>query len=43
MSFKSTDVGHTSGGCSPIPLQNSQDGKTLTVKAKDLEAGMKYF
>lgn len=43
MSFKSTDVGHVSGGCSPIPLKNSQDGKTLVVKAKDLEEGAKYF
>lgn len=43
MSFKSTDIGHISGGCSPIPLQNSQDGKTLTVKVKDLEEGAKYF
>jgi hypothetical protein len=43
MSFNSTDVGHISVGCSPIPLQNSQDGKTLTVKAKDLEDGAKYF
>jgi hypothetical protein len=43
MSFKSTDVGHISGGCSPIPLENSQDGKTLIVKAKDLEAGVKFF
>lgn len=43
MSFRSTDVGHISGGCSPIPLKNSQDGKTLVVKAKDLEEGAKYF
>jgi hypothetical protein len=43
MSFRSTDVGHITGGCSPIPLENSQDGKTLTVKAKDLEAGVQYF
>jgi len=43
MSFRSTDVGHISGGCSPIPLKNSQDGKTLTVQAKDLEEGAKYF
>ena len=43
MSFKSTDVGHVSGGCSPIPLKNSQDGKTLVVKAKDLEESEKYF
>lgn len=43
MSFKSTDVGHISGGCSPIPLKNSQDGKMLVVKAKDLEEGAKYF
>jgi len=43
MGFKSTDVGHIRGGCSPIPLQNSQDGTTLTVKAKDLEEGAKFF
>lgn len=43
MSFRSTDVGHVSGGCSPIPLKNSQDGKALVVKAKDLEEGAKYF
>ena len=43
MGFRSTDVGHISRGCSPIPLQNDQDGKTLTVKVKDLEEGTKYF
>lgn len=43
MSFRSTDVGTISGGCSPIPLRNSQDGTTLIVKAKDLEEGAKYF
>jgi len=43
MSFRSTDVGHITGGCSPIPLKNSQDVKTVVVKAKDLEEGAKYF
>jgi hypothetical protein len=43
MSFKSTDVGHVTGGCSPIPLKNSQDGKTLVVQAKDLEESARYF
>jgi len=43
MGFKSTDVGHVTGGCSPIPVKNSQDGKTLTVKASELESGVKYF
>jgi hypothetical protein len=43
MGFKSTDVGRITGGCSPIPLKNSQDGKTLTMKVKDLEEGAKYF
>ena len=43
MGFKSTDVGHVTGGCSPIPLRNSQDGKTLVVKAADLETGVQYF
>ncbi len=43
MSFRSTDVGHVTGGCSPIPLRNSQDGTTMIVKASDLEEGVKYF
>jgi hypothetical protein len=43
MAFKSQDIGKVSGGCNPVPLQNTQDGKTLTVKASDLEAGVKYF
>ena len=43
MAFPSTRVGKISGGCSPIPVTNTQDGKTLTVKAKDLEEGAKYF
>ncbi len=43
MGFKSTDVGHITGGCSPIPLRNSQDSAKLVVKAKDLEEGVKYF
>jgi len=43
MSFKSTDVGHVTGGCSPIPLKNTQDGKMLVVKVQDLESGVKYF
>jgi len=43
MGFESTDVGHITGGCSPIPLRNSQDGKTLVVQAKDLVEGAKYF
>jgi uncharacterized membrane protein len=43
MSFKSSDIGKVSGGCNPVPLQNTQDGKTLAVKAGDLEAGVKYF
>ncbi len=43
MGFKSTEVGNITGGCSPIPLKNSQDGTTLVVKAKDLEEGVKYF
>jgi len=43
MGFKSTDVGHVTGGCSPIPLRNSHDGKMLVVKARDLEESEKYF
>jgi len=43
MAFKSSDIGKVSGGCNPVPLQNTQDGKTITVKASDLEAGVKYF
>jgi uncharacterized membrane protein len=43
MGFKSSDIGRVSGGCNPVPLANSQDGKTLTVKTSELEAGVKYF
>jgi hypothetical protein len=43
MSFRSTEVGHIAGGCSPIPLSNSHDGRTLVVRASDLEAGARYF
>jgi hypothetical protein len=43
MGFKTTEVGKITGGCSPIPLKNSQDGTTLVVKVKDLEEGVKYF
>ena len=43
MGFKSSDIGKVSGGCNPVPLQNTQDGKTLIVKASELEAGAKFF
>jgi hypothetical protein len=43
MGFRSTDVGNITGGCSPIPLRNSQDRKTLVVRASDLEEGAQYF
>jgi hypothetical protein len=43
MAFRSTSVGKTSGGCSPIPLENRQEGATVVIAARDLEAGAKYF
>lgn len=43
MAFRSTDVGVISGGCSPIPVNRTVDGQTVTIQAKEIEAGAKYF
>jgi hypothetical protein len=43
MGFKSTDIGRETGGCNPIPVNTSLDGKMLVLKTKDLEAGAQYF
>ena len=43
MGFQPADIGRVTGGCNPIPVKASVDGKTLVLKTKDLEAGAKYF
>ncbi|MEK6700155.1 MAG: Fe-S-containing protein [Nitrospirota bacterium] len=43
MAFKSTDIEKVAGGCNPIPVRKNADGGTVVLKARDLEAGAKYF
>jgi predicted nucleic acid-binding Zn ribbon protein len=43
MGFKPMDIGLISGGCNPIPVGKSVDNAMIVLKAKDLEAGAKYF
>ena len=43
MGFKPADVGLVTGGCNPIPVNKSVDGKMLVFKTKDLEAGAQFF
>lgn len=43
MSFKSTDIEKVTGGCNPVPVRKNVDGGTVVLKARDLEAGAKYF
>jgi hypothetical protein len=43
MGFRPTDIGLMTGGCNPIPLNQSVDGQLIVLKAKDLEAGAQYF
>lgn len=43
MGFRPADIGRITGGCNPIPVKASVDGRTLVLKTKDLEAGGKYF
>jgi uncharacterized membrane protein len=43
MGFKPMDIGKATGGCTPIPVNKSMDGKMIVLKAKDLDDGAKYF
>jgi uncharacterized membrane protein len=43
MGFKPEDIGKETGGCNPIPVNKSLDGKMLVFKTSDLEAGTQYF
>jgi hypothetical protein len=43
MGFKPEDIGARTGGCSPIPVDKSIDGKMVVLKAQDLEQGARYF
>jgi hypothetical protein len=43
MGFKPADIGLVTGGCSPIPVNKSIEGRLIVLKAKDLENGAQYF
>jgi uncharacterized membrane protein len=43
MAFKPADIGRVTGGCNPIPVNKSVDGRMLVLKTKDIEAGAHYF
>lgn len=43
MGFKPMEIGMVSGGCNPIPLNKTVDGRMIVFKAKDLDDGTKYF
>jgi len=43
MGFMPAQIGQKTGGCNPIPVDNSTDGQMLVLKAKDLESGAQYF
>jgi uncharacterized membrane protein len=43
MGFTPAEIGKVTGGCNPLPLNNTIDGQTLVLKVKDLEAGGQYF
>lgn len=38
MGFQPTEIGKVTGGCNPIPVDKSLDGKMVVLKARDLEA-----
>jgi uncharacterized membrane protein len=43
MSFKYENIGIITGGCNPIPISKKMAGQLVVLKAKDLEAGAKFF
>jgi uncharacterized membrane protein len=43
MGFAPSDIDRRSGGCNPIPIERTNDGQMIVMKAKDLEAGVQYF
>jgi uncharacterized membrane protein len=43
MSFKYENIGIVTGGCNPIPISKKMAGQFVALKAKDLEAGAKFF
>jgi uncharacterized membrane protein len=43
MGFKPTDIGRETGGCNPIAVSKTLDGKMVVLKANDIEAGAQYF
>ena len=43
MSFPLTDVGTRKGGCNPVPLNGDISGSMIVLKAKEIEAGARFF
>lgn len=43
MGFRPADIGKATGGCNPIALDKTVEGPMVVLKAKDLEAGARYF
>jgi uncharacterized membrane protein len=43
MGFKPTDIGMATGGCNPIVVNKTEDGRMVVLKTGDLEAGAQYF
>ncbi len=43
MHFPSAKVNEVKGGCNPIGLQRKVEGESLTISARELEAGAGYF
>ncbi len=43
MGFNPAEIGKVTGGCNPIPLEKSTEGRMIVLKTRDLEAGAQYF
>lgn len=43
MTFRPFDIGVVTGGCNPIPMEKTLDSQAVLIKAKDIEAGVKFF
>jgi len=43
MGFSPVDIGKITGGCNPIPLSATADGRSLVITTKDLDSGIQYF
>ncbi len=43
MGFDPAEIGRVTGGCNPIPVNKSIEGRMLVLKTSDLEGGAQYF